>query len=294
MASLGIDIGGTSVKAALIEGGNVVVMRKSAGFSRPDTGRLVEAVRDAVGDVDRSRVGAVGLCCPGVLDRASRTITLSVNVPGLVGVPLDEIVGRALGPGLPAPAIMSDASAVAYDIYVSRGLSGRLLCISLGTGVGASVLDEGGRFLHVSGESPGHIGQVDVTLDDVTPVPVGPDGGAGSLEAYIGAAALREMYGEHWVAEIDASDPPVRGLVRAIRIAHAVYRPNHVCLTGGVGIRLKGLLGEIRAAVEDKLTSVARAGWSLSVGESDFHAACGAARWAAQERTASNQPRPSC
>src|SRR5687768_12586678 len=116
MTSLGIDIGGTSVKAALIDGGNVVATRMSAGFSRPDTARLVEAVREAVGDADRSRIRAVGFCCPGVLDRASRTITLSVNVPGLVGVSLDEIVSRALGPGLPAPAIMSDASAVAYDI----------------------------------------------------------------------------------------------------------------------------------------------------------------------------------
>jgi hypothetical protein len=54
--------------------------------------------------------------------------------------------------------------------------------------VGASVLDEGGKFLHVSGESPGHFGQLDVSLE--TDPPIGPDGGAGSLEAYIGTAAL--------------------------------------------------------------------------------------------------------
>jgi hypothetical protein len=153
------------------------------------------------------------------------------------------------------------------------------------------VVDEGGRFLHVSGESPGHIGQVDVTLDDGTPPPIGPDGGAGSLEAYIGAAALGEIYGENWVNEIDASDPPVRALVRAIRIAHAVYRPNHVCLTGGVGIRLKALLPEIKAKVEENLTQVARAGWTLMVGESDYHAAAGAARWAQRQNEATDERR---
>jgi len=72
--------------------------------------------------------------------------------------------------------------------------------------------------------------------------------------------------------------------VRAIRIAHAIYRPQHICLTGGVGIRLAGLVGQIKARVETGLTRVAREGWTLSVGESDYHAACGAARWASSGR----------
>jgi hypothetical protein len=75
----------------------------------------------------------------------------------------------------------------------------------------------------------------------------------------------------------------VRALVRAIRIAHAIYRPLHVCLTGGVGIRLKPLVAEIRAAVEKDLTSVARPGWTLTTGESDYHAACGVARYASRK-----------
>ena len=289
MTSLGIDIGGTSVKCALLRDGRVVSTGRSSSFARPDTDRLVAAIREAaealggIGDV-----GAVGLCCPGLLDRAARTITLSVNVPGLVGVPLDQIVARALRPGLPVAAITSDASAVAYDVYVSKGLSGRLLCLTLGTGVGASVLDEGGTFLHVSGESPGHIGQVDVSLDDVAPL--GPDGGAGSLEAYIGGALLVKNHGENWPAQLTAGDPPVRALVKAIRMAHAIYRPQHVCLAGGVGIRLERLLPQIRQRVETNLTRVARPGWSLFVGESDYHAASGIARWALHPSSLRSSP----
>jgi len=44
-------------------------------------------------------------------------------------------------------------------------------------------------------------------------------------------------------------------------VAHAIYRPQHVCLTGGVGIRLRPLIPEIKAMVEKDLTRVARAGW---------------------------------
>jgi predicted NBD/HSP70 family sugar kinase len=277
MLSLGIDIGGTSVKVASLRDGHVIWTSKSEAFARPDTGQIIDAIRQAVANRDTA-ADAVGLCCPGLLDRAKRTITLSVNVPGLVDVPLDELVARALGAGRPAAAILSDASAVGYDIYMGRELSGRLLCLALGTGVGASVIDEG-NFLHVSGESPGHFGQLDVSLDDAPPI--GPDGGAGSLEAYIGAAALAARYGgAEGLERLTVADPPMRALVRAIRIAHAIYRPQHVCLTGGVGIRLKPLAPQIKAAVEKDLTRVARPGWTLTTGESDYHAACGVARFA--------------
>ena len=281
MNALGIDIGGTSIKLALLRDGQVDWTRKSASFTRPSTQQLIDAITQTAGE-NLPPLNAVGLCCPGLLDRANRTIKLSVNVPGLVDQPLDELVHRALGTSTRLTAILSDANAVGYDVYATRRLTGRLLCLTLGTGVGASVIDEG-RFLHVSGESPGHIGQMDVSLDDAAPI--GPDGGAGSLEAYIGAAALIAHYGDDAASRLKMSDPPLRALIRAIRIAHAIYRPHHVCLTGGIGIRLAHLIEELKAAVAQNLTSVARGDWTLFTGESDYHAACGVARFAAASPT---------
>ena len=98
----------------------------------------------------------------------------------------------------------------------------------------------------------------------------------------MGVAALRQRYGADAdinaiIAKWKGDEPPLRALARAIRIAHAVYRPHHVVLAGGIGIRLKHLIPPIRALIDDRLTSVAREGWTLSAGESDFHAAAGAA-----------------
>jgi predicted NBD/HSP70 family sugar kinase len=281
-AAIGIDIGGTSVKVAAVGAdGAVLWTGKSASFARPDTGQVVAAISEALAGRAVGAGEAVGVCCPGLLDRAAGMITLSVNVPGIVGVPLAEVVGRAVGrSGVGPLAILSDANAVGYDVYAGKGLAGRLLCLTLGTGVGASVVDEGGRFLHVSGESPGHFGQLDVSLEGEAS-PVGPDGGRGSLEAYIGTAALAGRYGDaNVVGRLTVGEPPVAALVRAIRIGHAVYRPQHVCLTGGIGVRLAPIVAEIQAAVEEKLTRVARPGWTLFTGEDDFHAARGAARFA--------------
>ena len=152
----------------------------------------------------------MGLCVPGLMNDEKTTVRQSVNVPGLNGVRLDELVAAALA-GTPATvAVATDAYATAYDLYETLRLPGRILSLAIGTGVGACVLDEG-RPLHVDGESPGHFGQMDVSIAG-HPV-VGPDGGAGSLEGYISSAALVARYGpgETWLIAVAAGRSAAAG-----------------------------------------------------------------------------------
>src|SRR5207248_3340043 len=154
-----------------------------------------------------------------------------------------------------------------YDIFASNHLKGRLLSLALGTGVGAAVIDDGIPLM-VDGESPGHIGQVDVSIEG-EPV-IGPDGGRGSLEGYIGVPALVKKYGievPEILSRLGPDDAAIKALARAIRICHAMYCPHHVALTGGLGIRMKRLLPVIRDLVEKDLTKIARPGWTLITGD---------------------------
>lgn len=279
---LGIDVGGTSVKVAALRDDQVLWRGQSAPYARPDTARLIAAITDAArkgaGDLSSLRADGIGLCVPGLMDKPSRTITLSVNVPGLMGIQLDDLISRALGTNLGAIHIVNDAVATGTDVWISKKLTGRLLTIALGTGVGGGVLDDGVPLM-VEGESSGHIGQFDVSLDDHAPV--GPDGGKGSLEGYLGVPALKRVYGEDLNAAISkwtGNEPPVRALARAVRLAHAIYRPAHVVLAGGIGIRLAHLIPTLKQQIDTNLTSVARKDWTLSAGTTDHHAACGAAR----------------
>lgn len=227
-------------------------------------------------------VGAVGLCAPGVQDAGGTMVVESVNVPGIVGVTFAELVRDAIGSATGVRAV-SDAHAGAYDLWCERELSGRLLAIAIGTGVGACVLD-GGEPLRVVGHSSGHLGQIDVSLDETgDAVPIGRDGGRGSLEAYIGLPAIEKATSrtaDDAVYTLTVDSAGVRALVRAIRIAHAIYRPNHIGLLGGVGVRLEGLIPGMVDAVSRDLTRLARPGWTLFTGSSDFHSASGAARLA--------------
>lgn len=275
--SLGIDIGGTTVKSAALRRDEVLWTGRSERYSRPGPDQLVAAVRQACVRLD-GPPQHVGLCVPGVLDEGKEHVAISANVPGLVGLPLRELVARAVGSDGLTPAVANDSNATGYDIYCTQKLSGRLLVIAIGTGVGAAVLDDG-KPLFVDGESPGHIGQVDVSIEG--PMVFGPDGGRGGLEGYIGAAALRTRYGSDPASKIRPGDPPFKALVRILRICHAIYRPLHVCLAGGTGIRLAHLLEALKRATDVELTMIAHKDWRLFTADHDFHAAGGVARIAA-------------
>lgn len=278
MRTLGIDVGGTSVKAALLVGGRVAALARSRPYARPDRATLERALRDAVGEFGPGLgLSALGMCVPGVYDPASRRITASANVPGLVGPTLEELLEGAGVEGA-RPAVVTDTHAAAHDVWARDSRPGRLLAIALGTGVGACVLDDG-QPLRVSGNSPGHMGQWDVSLD--ARAPIGPDGGRGGLEAYIGLPALRTRYGAHWVDGLSPESDAVRALARAIRLAHAMYRPHRILLLGGVGLALRPLLGALETQVRTALTTLARPECRIAIGSSPFHAACGAARLAA-------------
>jgi predicted NBD/HSP70 family sugar kinase len=273
--SLGIDIGGSSMKCAAMEEGRVAWTRSSERYERPGREELIRALKNTVGT--EGHWGAIGLCAPGLLDRSKRMILAAVNMPALVGLPLDELVAAALGAGAPQAVLLTDTHAAAHHLYHERKMTGRLLLLALGTGVGAAVLDGGGPMV-VDGESPGHFGQMDVSIEGV-PV-IGPDGGAGGLEGYIGAAALRSRYGVDFFQRLPGmgvSEVPLRALVRAMRIGHAMFRPAHICLAGAIGNALAAQVEALRAAVNEDLTNIARVGWTLSTGTDGYDAARGAA-----------------
>lgn len=285
MISLGIDIGGSYVKAALVDARTTLAESQSRRYSRPSPEELAEAIRaaaTATGALARP-FDVVGLCAPGLVDPDGVTVRASINVPALVGTRLDQLITSAVGATQSPPRIFTDAHAAAFDLWTQSRTPGRFIGISIGTGVGACVLDDG-RPLRVSATSSGHVGQIDVSIDDAgEPIPIGPDQGRGSLEAYIGLPALERRYSgalEQRLSSLGPADPPLRALARALRIIHAIYRPDTIALLGGVGIRLRPSLPALHTLTADALTSLARKDWRLVTGDSQFHAAVGAAKLA--------------
>lgn len=279
MTALGLDIGGTSIKAAVVRDHEVVGVARSASYAKPDRAGLEACLRACWQSLaSPAEVQAVGLCLPGILSPDRSMVVQAVNIPGLEAVPLRDLVGGVLGRDV-RPAVFNDAHAATYGYWMQRPSDDRMLGLALGTGVGACVLDAG-EWLSITGASSGHIGQIDVgPCGRDGDQPLGPDGGRNSLEGYLGVEALRARYGEEFpdrLASLSTDEPPMRALVRTLRICHAIYQPQRVVLLGGVGIRLSAQLPELKRAACVELTAVAREGWTLESGNTDHHAAAGA------------------
>jgi predicted NBD/HSP70 family sugar kinase len=282
--AIGIDIGGSSVKVALLIPGREPLSAMSDRYEWPSAPAIEAAIRTSIDKLGPpSNVKRAGLCVPGLRGADGLAVTESVNLPALAGLRLDALVHRAIGGSCMLRVITSDVHAAAVDIYAGDGAQGRLLVIAIGTGVGACVLDNGVQ-ITITGQSSGHLGQMDVSLDITNePTPIGPDGGRGSLEAYIGLPALETRYGrhiEHAVGVMNEESPPLRALARAIRISHAIYRPDRIVLAGGIGALLRPKLALLRTVIERDLTRLARPEWQLDAACGVFHAAVGVARLA--------------
>ena len=286
MRSLGIDVGGSSVKAVLHDDGSLTTAR-SAGYAHPSRDELVAAGREAVrllgASVDLST--PVGLCLPGKQHVTGDRVVRSINLPCLDGWLFSDFLGSVLGFVPDRYRVVSDVHATAIDIVDRYELGGRVGVIAIGTGVGFAMAEDG-EILRMGSRSVGHLGQLDVGRCAAGDR-YHKDGARNTLESFVGVHGLREHLGtdveavlQDYLSRVSADEPVMRALVRALRVVHAIHTPDTIVLAGGIGVALHPSHDQICQLVNEGLTSLARPGWSLMFGDSLFHAASGAARLA--------------
>ncbi|MCH5284106.1 MAG: ROK family protein [Akkermansiaceae bacterium] len=181
--SIGVDMGGTSIKFAVVQGTELVARCEpmpTADYPSP------EAVVSEVGKRLRALMErypacrAVGMGLPGFVDHAAGTVDSLTNVPGWYDVPIRRILEEETG--LPA-AVDNDANCMAYaewKLGAGRGMQ-HLVCLTLGTGVGSGVVANGALLRGHLGAA-GELGQVGIDYRGR----IGHYGNRGALEDYIG------------------------------------------------------------------------------------------------------------
>ncbi len=140
---LGIDVGGTGIKGALVdvESGELLTERHRVETPRPATPDTMSgAIKQLLGEFDYE--GPVGCCFPTiVVDGHARSIS---NLhESWRDVQIDETFARATG--MPFNVINdADAAAVAeMQLGAGRGLDGLVLTITIGTGLGSGMFYKG-------------------------------------------------------------------------------------------------------------------------------------------------------
>jgi polyphosphate glucokinase len=140
---LGIDVGGTGIKAALVdvESGTLLSDRHRVETPRPATpDAMAAAVKQLLGEFDYK--GTVGCCFPTiVVDGQARSIS---NLDeSWRNVKIDETFARATGLSF---VVINDADAAAaaeMQLGAGKGLDGLVLTITIGTGIGSGMYYNG-------------------------------------------------------------------------------------------------------------------------------------------------------
>ena len=190
--SIGIDLGGTNLRAAAISDSGEM-LHKISGRTHLSAGReavvadMVTSIIALRGELGAAELVGVGVGAPGFIILERGVITDSPNLPGFHDFPLRDAIEHQLG----APVVLeNDANAAALGekwMGAGRGVED-LVLLTLGTGIGGGII-VGGKILH------GFVGMAG-ELGHTTVVPTGNPCGCGNqgcLEKHASATAVTAM-----------------------------------------------------------------------------------------------------
>ena len=188
MKAIGIDLGGTNMKIALVDREEGIVERSSVP-TEADLGRdhVVARMSDIVQDLAAKSPGpvlGVGLGLPGMVDLEGRIVRHPPNFPGWGEEPIASLMEERCG----MPCILgNDANMAAFGS--SRFGAGRdydhFIMVTLGTGVGGGIIHDRQLFLGATG-SAAELGHVIINYHG----PLSNSNTRGGIEAYLGQRFL--------------------------------------------------------------------------------------------------------
>ncbi|HET9180451.1 MAG TPA: ROK family protein [Terriglobia bacterium] len=185
---LGLDIGGTEIKAALVNGKGSIITSHRAPTPRT-MGDFEGAMKELAGSlrIGEVKIQGVGIGCKGIIDpHSTRVIALPGELNYLEGRCLSEMISPFVPAGCPVAAD-NDARVAFVGEHIWGAARGRrnAIMLTLGTGVGGAILADG-KIIRGAGGVAGHLGHL--TVD--------PNGGLcicgnrGCLETFFSARAI--------------------------------------------------------------------------------------------------------
>ena len=256
--ALGIDLGGTQIKAVLVDESGAVVRREA----RPtyDTGEDARAWAETIRTLaDEMGAGvAIGIAAPGLPARDQRSIAVMPGrLEGLQELDWTTFLGReAFVP------VLNDAQASLLGeawTGAARGLRNAIM-LTLGTGVGGAILVKGELLRGHLGRA-GHVGHM--CLDVYGPRSIA--GMPGALECWIGNYNIAERTGGRFAtthetiaaAQMgdalakDAWARSLRALACAIASLINIIDPEAVIIGGGIASAGDALFAPLQSELAD-------------------------------------------
>ena len=261
---LAVDIGGTSVKMALVDEDGAIGARHAAetAFDGYATPILTTVIRQARRFVDREGVPieGIGVSATGQIDAASGVV-IGTNgmIPNYEGAPIRREMEAAFG--VPA-RVLNDANAAALgECFVGRARGLRhVVMVTFGTGVGGGIVIDGRIYEGARGIA-GEIGLFPLYHDGGSPGEGGRYEGRAATSALVRAAerATGEvgLTGRAIFERLGQGDAVMRRVADAwlddvaaglIGLTH-IFNPEMLLLGGGVSAQQALFVDPVRRRV---------------------------------------------
>ncbi len=191
---IGIDIGGTNLRGALVDSeGNIHKRMKILSQADQGIDKLIDNLANFIADISKGeKVPNIGVGIPGIIDSKNGIITQAPNIMNVDNYPLRSVLKEKLGPDLNI-VIENDANSAAVGEWwmgASKDANSMIM-LTMGTGVGGGIVLDGKLWTGADGMA-GEIGHMTIYPDGARC----NCGNYGCLESYASATAIRRMVKE--------------------------------------------------------------------------------------------------
>ena len=286
---IGIDVGGTNVKIALVDDGKIIYSNSVPTYAQMGyeytVNNIKQAIRDLMKETETTAadIKGIGFDFPGQVDYKTGVVKLAPNIPGWVNVPIAQMIEEAFHIPTRIDNDVRCAALGEMNFGAGKGCQ-NFVCITVGTGIGSGLVVNG-QLVRGAANAAGEIGHIKLQMKDG---PICGCGDTGCLEAFASGPSIvamaqdylksgkstkfREMAGDGEIKpyivakEAEAGDPVAKriftiigeyvgmGLVSVINLLN----PEKVIIGGGVAEAGDLLLEPIRKTVMERAMVVAR------------------------------------
>lgn len=287
---IGIDVGGTNVKIALVDGeGKIIYSNSVPTYAQMGYEYTVNNIKQAIKDLmketntEAKDIQGIGFDFPGQVDCKTGVVKNAPNIPGWVNVPIAQMIEDEFHIPTRIDNDVRCAALGELKFGAGRGCE-NFVCITVGTGIGSGLVING-KVVRGAANAAGEIGHIKLQMEDG---PLCGCGDSGCLEAFASgpsivamaqeylkggkSAKFRELAGDgeitpYIVAKAaEAGDPVAKrifekmgyyigmGLTSVINLLN----PEKIIIGGGVAECGELLLDPIRRTINERAMKVQR------------------------------------
>ena len=288
---IGIDVGGTNVKIALVDdNGKIIYSNSVPTYAKMGYEYTVNNIKQAIKDLMKetnttpSDIEGIGFDFPGQVDCKTGVVKLAPNIPGWVNVSIAQMIEDEFHIPTRIDNDVRCAALGELKFGAGRGCE-NFICITVGTGIGSGIVING-KVVRGATNAAGELGHIKLQMNGG---PICGCGDTGCLEAFASGPAIVAMAQEYikggkstkfremaaveggeitpyMVAKAAEEGDPVAkrifeivgeyigiGLTSVINLLN----PERVIIGGGVAESGELLLGPIRKTIKERAMVVA-------------------------------------